>query len=80
MTLAGIGKYAGWTLFVLVALAALGSFAFIPSAKEPAYVFVTAWGEKGDGPGQFDDPTGVAVAGREVFVADSRNGRIQVFD
>lgn len=77
MTLAGIGKYAGWTLLVLVALAALGGFAFIPSAKEPAYVFVKAWGEKGDGPGQFDDPTGVAVAGREVFVADFYNHRVQ---
>ncbi len=26
------------------------------------------------------DPTGIAIASNEVFVADSRNGRIQVFD
>lgn len=30
-------------------------------------------------PGAFQDPTGIAVAGQEVFVADLRDGRIQVF-
>ncbi len=44
------------------------------------YTFVAAWGKPGSGPGQFHDPTGVAVAHGEVFVADSRNGRIQVLD
>jgi DNA-binding beta-propeller fold protein YncE len=68
-----------------IAIAALlviagGWLAFVPSPKEPAYQFVTAWGKKGDGPGEFNDPTGIAVAGDEVFVSDSRNGRIQVFD
>lgn len=55
-------------------------WAFIPSAKEPGYRFISAWGGKGAGPGQFHDPIGIAVSGDEVFVADSRNGRIQVFD
>lgn len=64
----------------LVALAMAGWIAFVPSAKEPPYEFVKAWGGKGSGPGQFSDPTGIAVADGEVFVADSRNGRIQVFD
>lgn len=57
-----------------------GWLAFVPWAKEPGYVFVKTWGEKGTGPGQFSDPTGIAVTGDEVFVADSRNSRIQVFD
>ena len=61
-------------------LAAVIWLAFIPSPKEPPYTFVGAWGGKGHAPGQFDDPTGIAVAGEEVFVADSRNDRIQVFD
>jgi len=65
---------------VVIVLAGIGWVAFVPSAREPGYVFVKAWGEKGSGPGQFSDPTGIAVAGNEVFVADSRNGRIQVFD
>lgn len=54
--------------------------AFVPSAREPGYRFIASWGTKGSAPGKFHDPTGVAVAGDEVFVSDSRNGRIQVFD
>ena len=65
---------------VVIVLAGVGWLAFVPFAKEPGYVFVTSWGGKGSAPGQFNDPTGIAVAGGEVFVADSRNGRIQVFD
>ena len=43
--------------------------------------FLTAWGTKGTGPGQFQIPHSVAVdrAGR-VFVADRSNHRIQIFD
>jgi DNA-binding beta-propeller fold protein YncE len=65
---------------VAVVAVVAGSVAFFPSAKEPGYEFVGAWGEKGSGLGEFDDPTGIAVAEGEVFVADARNGRIQVFD
>ena len=43
---------------------------------------LTIWGSKGNGDGQFDDPTSVAVdaANNKVYVADPRNRRIQVFD
>ncbi|HEU0048926.1 MAG TPA: NHL repeat-containing protein, partial [Nitrososphaera sp.] len=43
---------------------------------------LTVWGSKGNGDGQFDDPASVAVdpATSKVYVADPRNGRIQVFD
>ena len=43
---------------------------------------LTTWGSKGNGDGQFDDPTSVTVDDRnnKVFVADPRNRRIQVFD
>jgi sugar lactone lactonase YvrE len=42
---------------------------------------VAVWGIKGNGDGQFDDPTSVAVDPKtnEVYVADPRNRRIQVF-
>ena len=73
-------RIAGGTLGALTLLVVAGWLAFVPFAKEPDYIFVKAWGEKGAGPGQFNDPTGIAVADGEVFVADSRNGRIQVFD
>ena len=43
---------------------------------------VTGWGSKGNGDGQFNDPTSVAVdpATNKVYVADPQNKRIQVFD
>lgn len=43
---------------------------------------LTVWGTKGNGAGQFDDPTSVAVdtATYKVYVADPVNKRIQVFD
>lgn len=42
--------------------------------------FIADWGHKGDGPGEFDTPHGIALdlEGR-VYVADRSNGRIQVF-
>lgn len=72
-----IGRNIAIALAVLIVAVWL---AFVPQAKEPPYEFVSAWGEKGGAPGQFNDPTGIAVAGDELFVSDSRNGRIQVFD
>ena len=43
---------------------------------------LATWGQKGNGDGQFDDPTSVAVDAttNKVYVADPRNQRIQVFD
>ncbi|MCH7864755.1 MAG: 6-bladed beta-propeller, partial [Proteobacteria bacterium] len=69
----------GLLLFLVMSLVA-GWLAFVPWSKEPGFEFLMAWGGPGSGPGQFNDPTGIAVAGSEVFVADSRNSRIQVFD
>ena len=42
---------------------------------------VKIWGKKGSGPGEFNEPHGIALdsAGR-VFVADRSNSRIQIFD
>lgn len=43
--------------------------------------FITSWGKKGTGPGEFDTPHAIAMdsAGR-VFVGDRANNRIQIFD
>jgi len=73
-------KVAGGSVLALAIVLVIAFFAFVPFAKEPPYVFALAWGGQGSDPGRFDDPTGIAVTGDEVFVADSRNGRIQVFD
>lgn len=63
-----------------LAIAALYAGGAINWNREPPYELSASWGGKGDGPGQFHDPTGIAVTDTEVFVADARNGRIQVFD
>ncbi len=73
-------RWLGGFVLALTLLVAAGGLAFVPWAKEAGYVFVAAWGEHGTGAGQFSDPTGIAVAGDELFVSDARNGRIQVFD
>lgn len=77
-----IGKWPGYVVLALVAMLAL--LAWVGGAinwnQEPPYAPVHSWGEKGSGPGQLNDPTGIAVTDTEVFVSDARNGRIQVFD
>jgi len=75
-----IVKFLGGLAAAVAALLVIGWLAFVPAPKEPPYVFVSAWGGEGRAPGKFRDPTGIAVAGDEVFVADARGGRIQVFD
>jgi uncharacterized protein (TIGR03663 family) len=49
-------------------------------ARRPLAAMRT-WGVQGSGPGQFEDPRGIAVGpeGR-VYVSDSGNHRVQVFD
>ncbi len=42
---------------------------------------VRQWGSAGKGPGQFDQPHGIAVDDQGIiYVADRRNGRLQRFD
>ena len=40
---------------------------------------ISYWGEKGDGPGQFNQPSGMLVRGEELLVVDSRNNRVQIY-
>ncbi|WP_228856450.1 6-bladed beta-propeller [Desulfomarina profundi] len=44
------------------------------------YNFVRSWGQQGSAQGQFNNPIGIAIAGREIFISDTGNNRIQVFD
>ncbi|MGQ9502394.1 MAG: PA14 domain-containing protein [Anaerolineae bacterium] len=43
-------------------------------------IWLTTWGSAGEGPGQFNEPRDVAVIGDKVYVADTGNRRVQVFD
>ncbi len=43
--------------------------------------FLSAWGKKGTGPGEFNLPHAVQVDRQgHIYVADRENNRIQVFD
>ena len=78
-------KFAKWSGYSAVAiLVLLAVLAWAGGAvnwnQQPPYQLTQHWGEKGSGPAQFNDPTGIAVTADEVFVADARNSRIQVLD
>ncbi len=73
-------KIASALALILAFLVVGACLAFMPSPQEDGYEFVGTWGEKGSGPGAFHDPTGIVAHGKQVFVADARNARIQVFD
>jgi hypothetical protein len=48
---------------------------------DPAYGYVRTIGRRGDGEGGLDFPVDTAIIGmQEVFVADQKNDRIQVYD
>jgi DNA-binding beta-propeller fold protein YncE len=71
-----------WLKLFWTTLTILGFAATLPApvgAQCPAYL--TQWGSLGSGSGQFQDASGVAtdVAGN-VYVADTGNHRIQVFE
>jgi tripartite motif-containing protein 71 len=40
---------------------------------------MSGWGIQGSGKGEFSEPLALALSGREVFIADFGNARIQVF-
>ena len=57
-----IFKVVGGLLLTVSVLMIGGWLVFVPWATEAPYQFVLSWGEKGTGPGQFHDPTGIAIA------------------
>ena len=64
----------------LVAAALIAALAAGCSGGEasPGYTLVTTWGTSGAGPGQFREPTGIAVDTEGfVYVADARHGRVE---
>ena len=67
-------------LVLLAVFAAWAGLSWFPSAKEAGYRSVVVWGESGSDAGNLDGPIGIALAGEEVFVSDSGNQRIEVFD
>ncbi len=67
-------------LFGLLSASALAGLGAGPAVSKKAPRFVLAWGKKGDKPGEFYSPIGIAINDRdEVFVTDLNNARLQKF-
>jgi len=64
------------TFVVAVSLAGIPAMA----AAGGAFPYVLQWGSSGSANGQFAGPHGLTFKANEVYVADSQNHRIQVFD
>ena len=48
---------------------------------DPRGRFVNAWGKRGSGPGEFNEPHSIALDSKgRIYVGDRSNGRMQVFD
>ena len=41
--------------------------------------YLRHWGEAGSGPGQFNGPSGIAIAGDTMWLVDSKNNRVQSY-
>ncbi len=66
----------GWVLASLL----LATFGVTDAAEPAAPKFVLEWGKKGDQPGEFYSPIGIAINKRdEIFITDLNNARVQKF-
>ena len=65
--------------FSLVTATAIGCISIASSATAVEFYF--AFGSRGSGDSQFNNPFGIAVGGGgKIYVADTANNRVQVFD
>src|SRR4051812_11467904 len=56
-------------------------FAIVNAIRGESHVFLKGWGSQGNGEGQLNNPTGIAVDSfGNVYVLDTGNNRIQKFD
>jgi tripartite motif-containing protein 71 len=69
------------------AIAVAGSYVFVSDTGNDRVERFTlqgteplAWGTHGHGPGQLEDPRGLAARGRALYVADDGDNRIEEFD
>ena len=52
-----------------------------PTSTEYTYEFLRKWGSRGEEDGRFMSPVSLAIDGDgNVYVADSQNNRVQVFN
>jgi hypothetical protein len=70
-------------LIVAVFVCVVGALACMspPALALRQHIYSSSFGVKGSGGGQFEEPTGIAVAEStdEVYVVDRRQGRVEIF-
>jgi len=66
----------GYRIFLL--LSTIGMVEVRDTTKN--YELITQWGSQGIECGQFDSPWGICVDEKQVYISDSKNHRVQVFD
>ncbi len=67
---------------LLCAVVGVLAFTVVPALALKAHVYSSSFGGEGSGPGQFKEPSGVAVndATGDVYVVDKGNNRVQEFN
>src|SRR5512138_1983120 len=66
---------------LFLALATMSLMVQPAHAVSASYSFVRQWGSNGSGAANFDSPTGITSdASGNIYVADSNNKRIKMFD
>lgn len=66
---------------LLTGMLLLWGHAFAPAEELKVPRFLLAWGQRGDKPGEFHSPIGIAINQQDqIFVTDLNNARVQKFD
>lgn len=42
--------------------------------------YISKWGITGEDPGEFDEPSDIAISGSKLYISESANNRIQIFE
>jgi len=69
-----------WVLGAIFLFGVLFFLLWMPSPSESGYIVEKKWGGLGTEDGHVDRPTGIVIGENKIFVSDSGNNRIQVFD
>jgi len=70
----------GWLIGSALAVLLLMGQVRLPAEGVDPYRFLLSWGKRGDKPGEFYSPIGIAINRKdEVFVTDLNNARLQKF-
>ena len=73
-------KFLLYFLIVFSIFAIVAYIAWFPSPLESPFRLAKTWGVPGSKNGQFNLPTDIAIVADTVYVCDSQNARIQVFN